>query len=86
MTKALSDVKSSTFALRGKDDKTSFDDTIQLLHLNVPFTFSLSTEKFREKASSISKRDIERIEHNIRFGEKYVKQLNMKGVVGVKRA
>jgi hypothetical protein len=48
-------------------------------------TFALR-EKFRKKATSVSKRDIERIEHNIRVGEKYVKQLNMKGVVGFKRA
>lgn len=36
--------------------------------------------KFREKASSVSRRDVDRIEYYIRQGEKYVKTLDMYGV------
>lgn len=46
-------------------------------------TFAVKT-KFREKAMQLNKRDVVRIEYNIRQGEKYVKTLQMNGVRGMK--
>lgn len=46
-------------------------------------TFTVKT-KFREKAMALNKRDVTRIEYNIRQGEKYVKTLQMNGVKGMK--
>jgi hypothetical protein len=40
--------------------------------------------KFREKAMALNKRDVARIEHSIRQGEKYIKILKMNGVKGMK--
>ena len=42
--------------------------------------------KFRKKATSLNKRDVDRIEYNIRQGEKYVKTLEMNGVKGMRIA
>ena len=42
--------------------------------------------KFRKKATSLNKRDLDRIEYNIRQGEKYVKTLEMNGVKGMRIA
>jgi len=40
-------------------------------------------KKFRGKADSVSRRDVDRIEYYIRQGEKYVKTLDMYGVKGM---
>lgn len=42
-------------------------------------TYSVK-DKFRRKAMNLNKRDVDRIEYNIRQGEKYVKILQMQGV------
>ena len=42
--------------------------------------------KFRKKATSLNKQDVDRIEYNIRQGEKYVKTLEMNGVKGMRIA
>lgn len=46
-------------------------------------TFATKT-KFRETATKLTKRDIPRIEYNIRQGEKYVKTLQMDGMTAMK--
>ena len=40
--------------------------------------------KFRTKADSVSRRDVDRIEYYIRQGEKYIKTLDMNGVTGMR--
>ncbi len=40
--------------------------------------------KFRNKADSVSRRDVDRIEYYIRQGEKYIKTLDMNGVTGMR--
>lgn len=40
-------------------------------------------QKFRAQSEQVSKRDHARIEHHIRQGEKYIKMMNMGGVVGM---
>eukprot|EP00558_Chaetoceros_sp_UNC1202_P013777 CAMPEP_0197236868 /NCGR_PEP_ID=MMETSP1429-20130617/3853_1 /TAXON_ID=49237 /ORGANISM="Chaetoceros sp., Strain UNC1202" /LENGTH=164 /DNA_ID=CAMNT_0042695749 /DNA_START=30 /DNA_END=524 /DNA_ORIENTATION=+ len=63
-----------------KDEQRSF---LQLLEDKTSTTFSIKN-KFRTKASSMSKRDLDRIEYNIRQGEKYIKMLQMSGVTSIK--
>eukprot|EP00979_Chaetoceros_neogracilis_P010978 scaffold2630_cov195-Chaetoceros_neogracile.AAC.10 len=46
-------------------------------------TFSIKT-MFREKAMKLTRRDVNKIEYNIRQGEKYIKTLEMDGVKAMK--
>jgi len=46
-------------------------------------TFAIKN-KFRDTAGKLSKRDVDRVEYNIRQGEKYVKILQMNNVKSMK--
>mmetsp|Transcript_16719 Transcript_16719/g.25053 ORF Transcript_16719/g.25053 Transcript_16719/m.25053 type:complete len:109 (-) Transcript_16719:369-695(-) len=46
-------------------------------------TFAIKNQ-FRDNAIKLSKRDVPRIEYNIRRGEKYVKTLQMDGTTAMK--
>jgi len=60
---------------------TSSSSFVNLLDNEESTTFS-ARHKFRSKAESLTRREIDRIEHGIRQGEKYVKLLQMDGVSG----
>ena len=58
---------------------------VTLLRDSNSTTYNVSTQ-FRKEAMSMSKRDIDFIEHGIRKGEKYVKLLKMGSVRGFQMA
>lgn len=47
-------------------------------------TLSAMRTKFRKHSGELSSRDHLRIEHHIRQGKKYIKMLNMEGIVSMK--
>jgi len=58
------------------------NDFIRAIQESSTSTFAIRT-KFRTRAMSVGRRDIDRIEHLIRQGEKYVKILKMDGYMKI---
>lgn len=69
---------------RAKDSATQNDINpfMHSLKDSSTSTFAIR-KKFRNQAMEVRKRDIDRIEHHIRQGEKYMKMLKMGGVMGI---
>ena len=58
-----------------------------LKYLSDPESTTFATQKqFRNKASQLKRRDVDRIEYNIRQGEKYLTLLQMSGVTSIRRS
>lgn len=58
-----------------------------LKYLSDPESTTFATQKqFRNKASQLKRRDVDRIEYNIRQGEKYLNLLQMSGVTSIRRS
>ena len=68
--------------LRTSNQKDPYSFTESLKNPD-SMTFTVKV-KFREKAMSLNKRDVNRIEYSIRQGEKYIKILQMNGIRGMK--
>ena len=71
---------------RGDDNTITNTNTFRESIFDETSTVYAVKNKFRKKATSLNKRDLDRIEYNIRQGEKYVKTLEMNGVKGMRIA
>ena len=76
----------SAASLQGRKDQDQQQPSI-LKYLSDPKSTTFATQKqFRNKASQLKRRDVDRIEYNIRQGEKYLNLLQMSGVTSVRRS
>eukprot|EP01083_Nonionella_stella_P253992 873433_1 len=74
-------------SLQGKGKNQQQQQPSILKYLSDPESTTFATQKqFRNKASQLKRRDVDRIEYNIRQGEKYLNLLQMSGVTSIRRS